>query len=53
MIELDYVSFTYRKGEPDEVPALHGLDQPEEVSRIVDLAPLVGSTLEVTRDSRL
>ena len=26
MIELDHVSFTYRKGEPDEVPALRGLD---------------------------
>ena len=26
MIELDQVSFTYRKGEPDEVPALRGLD---------------------------
>jgi energy-coupling factor transport system ATP-binding protein len=26
VIELDHVSFTYRKGEPDEVPALRGLD---------------------------
>jgi energy-coupling factor transport system ATP-binding protein len=26
VIELDQVSFTYRKGEPDEVPALRGLD---------------------------
>ena len=26
MIELDHVSFTYRKGETDEVPALRGLD---------------------------
>jgi energy-coupling factor transporter ATPase len=26
VIELDHVSFTYRKGETDEVPALRGLD---------------------------
>src|SRR5215212_9880194 len=35
MIELDNVSFTYRKGEPDAVPALRNLDLKIEPGQLV------------------
>jgi energy-coupling factor transport system ATP-binding protein len=38
MIEIEGVSFTYRKGEPDAVPALRGLDlhiEPGELAAII------------------
>ena len=35
MIELEHVSFTYREGEPDEVPALHDLDLTLEPGQLV------------------
>jgi energy-coupling factor transport system ATP-binding protein len=35
VIELDYVSFTYREGEPDEVPALRDLDLTLEPGQLV------------------
>ena len=35
MIELDHVSFTYREGEPDEVPALRDLDLTLEPGQLV------------------
>jgi energy-coupling factor transporter ATPase len=35
VIELDHVSFTYREGEPDEVPALRDLDLTLEPGQLV------------------
>jgi energy-coupling factor transport system ATP-binding protein len=43
MIELDNVSFTYRKGEPDEVPALRNLDLKIESGQLVAIIGHNGS----------
>jgi energy-coupling factor transport system ATP-binding protein len=43
MIELDNVSFTYRKGEPDAVPALKNLDLKIEPGQLVAIIGHNGS----------
>src|SRR5215218_5831319 len=43
MIELDNVSFTYRKGEPDAVPALRNLDLKIEPGQLVAIIGHNGS----------
>src|SRR5215203_136456 len=43
MIELDNVSFTYRKGEPDAVPALRNLDLKIEAGQRVAIIGHNGS----------
>jgi energy-coupling factor transporter ATPase len=43
MIELDNVSFTYRKGEPDAVPALSNLDLEIEPGQLVAIIGHNGS----------
>ena len=43
MIELDNVSFTYRKGEPDAVPALRNLDLKIESGQLVAIIGHNGS----------
>src|ERR671920_431169 len=43
MIELDHVSFTYRKGEPDAVPALRDLTLRVEPGQLVAIIGHNGS----------